>query len=110
MTKTHWKKLTDTNYLGHWDLDGDLTVEIVKVEKKELQSTDGSKEWCLVAKLKGQKPMILNKTNAGTIEKLFRTPFIEEWSGRKITLYKTRVKSFGVMVDALRVRTKLPTI
>lgn len=108
MTKTHWKKLTDTNYIGHWDLDGDLTVKITKVEKKQIQSQDGTKEWCLVAHLDGHKPMILNKTNAKTIEKIFKSGFIEDWTGKQIILYRTRVKSFGDMVDALRIRTRLP--
>ena len=33
------------------------------------------------------KPMIVNSTNAKTIEKLYKTPYIEEWKGRKIQLF-----------------------
>ena len=108
MSKTHWKKLTDPNYFGHWDLDGDLTVKITEVKQELVQSLDGKKEKVLVAKLENQKPLILNKTNAGTLEKLFKTGFIEDWKGRKFTIFRTRVKSFGDMVDAVRIRTRLP--
>ena len=31
-TRTHWKKMTNTNYFGSWDLDGkDMIVRIIEV-------------------------------------------------------------------------------
>lgn len=106
--KTHWKKMTDPNYLGHWDLDGDLTVQIDRVERRELMGSNGKSDSVMVVVLKDQKPMVLNKTNARTLERIFRSGFVEDWSGRSFTVYRTRVKSFNEMVDALRIRTKLP--
>lgn len=108
-SSTHWKKLTNPNYLGSYSLDPgkDLTVEIVKVAKELVTGSGGEKEECIVATLKDQKPLILNKTNCKTIEKLVGSPYIEEWSGKKITLYAEKVKAFGEVVDALRVRKQV---
>jgi hypothetical protein len=54
------------------------------------------------------KPMILNATNNKTIAKLFKTPYIEQWAGRKIQIYTEKVKAFGEVWDALRIRPFLP--
>jgi DNA-directed RNA polymerase subunit RPC12/RpoP len=72
--------------------------------------TDGKRETCSVMSfMESVKPMVLNATNSKTIAKLFKTPYIEEWSGRKIQLYvQTGVKAFGDVVDAIRVRPFLP--
>lgn len=103
---THWKKLTNPNYLGSYSLEPgqDLTVEIIRVQKELVTGAGGEKEECIVATLNGQKPMILNKTNCKTIEKIYGTPYIEEWSGKKVTLYAEKVKAFGEVVEALRIR------
>jgi DNA-directed RNA polymerase subunit RPC12/RpoP len=52
--------------------------------------------------------MILNATNNKTIAKLLKTPYIEEWAGRKIQIYTEKVKAFGEVWDALRIRPFLP--
>ena len=106
MEQTHWKKLTNPNYIGSWSVPPgkDLTVEIVNVSKEMVQGSDGKKDECIVATLKDQKPMILNSTNCKTISALLETPYIEEWKGKSITLYVQQVKAFGEVVDALRVR------
>ena len=52
--------------------------------------------------------MILNATNNKTIAKLFKTPYIEQWTGRKIQIYTEKVKAFGEVWDALRIRPFLP--
>lgn len=103
---THWKKLTNPNYLGSYSLQPNeiLTVKIIKVQKELVQSAGGEKEECIVATLDGQKPMILNKTNCKTIEKLFGTPYIEEWKNKSIQVYSEKVKAFGDVVEALRVK------
>lgn len=109
--KTHWKKLNNPNYLGAYELMGvteELTVTIEKVVKESVKGTDGKSEDCTVAYLKGQKPMILNSTNCKVIAKLYNTPFIEDWSGLKITLIVQQVKAFGDIVDALRIKQAIP--
>lgn len=111
MSQTHWKKLTSPDYIGAYALDPgkDLIVTIKSVGVEKVIGTDGKKEECTVAHfMENVKPMILNTTNAKTIEKLYHTPYIEEWAGRKIQLYVARVKAFGDVVDALRIRDFIP--
>jgi hypothetical protein len=106
---THYKKVYNPDYIGSWALiDGsdnpELTVTIDRITSEMIANTDGKKESCVVAHLKGQKPMVLNATNLKSITKVLGTPFIEQWAGRQITLYVKKVKAFGDVVDALRVR------
>ena len=111
MAQTHWKKLINPDYIGAYALDPgkDLNVQISTVKREMVTGADGKKEECTVAYLVGQKPMILNVTNCKSIEKLYG-PYIEEWSGKFITLYVSKVRAFGETVDALRIRNRVPTI
>jgi len=70
-TKTHWKKLENPDYIGAYSLEQgkDLTVQIENVKRELITGTGGKKEECTVAALKGQKPFIINRTNAKTISK-----------------------------------------
>lgn len=113
MKKTHWKKLHNPDYIGAYSLMEsetpiDLVVKIKSVEVRKVKGPDGKEEQCTVAELEGQKPLILNSTNCKTLTKLFNSPFIEDWSGNPVTLYVARVKAFGEVVDALRIRDALP--
>ena len=105
MAQTHWKKLINPDYIGAYALDPgkDLTVQISQVRREMVTGADGKKEECTVAYLKDQKPMILNVTNCKTIEKLYG-PYIEDWNGKYITLYAAKVRAFGDVVEALRLR------
>lgn len=110
-TLTHWKKLMNPDYLGSYALEPgqDLIVTIKSVGNEEVTGTDGKKEICSVIHFfENVKPMILNATNNKTIAKLFKTPYIEEWSGRKIQIYTEKVRAFGEIWDALRIRPYLP--
>lgn len=114
-TKTHWKKLQHPDYIGAYELmDGtpnkELTVTITKVAREQITGADGKKEECTVCYLHGQKLMILNSTNQKVMQKLFDSPYIEDWAGKKMTLYVARVKAFGDTVDALRVRPTAPKL
>ena len=93
-TKTHWKKLQHPDYIGAYELmDGtpnkELTVTITKVAREQITGADGKKEECTVCYLHGQKPMILNSTNQKVMQKLFDSPYIEDWSGKKMTALNT---------------------
>lgn len=106
MSKTHWKKLMNPDYIGaYWLTPGeDATVVIDYVLREVITGTGGKKEECSVAHLKnGVKPFILNATNSKTIAKLYG-PFIEDWSGCPITLYATTTRLAGDTVECLRVR------
>lgn len=112
--KTHWKALQHPDYIGAYALmDGtegkELTVTIANIKREMITGADGKKEECTVCYLKSQKPMILNATNQKTMTKLFGSPYIEDWAGKSMTLYVARIKAFGETVDALRVKSTLPT-
>lgn len=108
-TKTHWKKLVNLDYIGAYSLNGqDLTVEITKVEVRRVKGEGGKEENCTVAELKGQKPFIINRTNAKTITKIYGSPYIEDWIGKTITLFPTTTKVAGEVVECLRVRPVIP--
>lgn len=108
MAKTHWKKLHNPDYLGAYLLDDPtMIVEIKKVEKRQIMGADGKKDDAVVAELVGQKPMILNATNMKTIASLYGN-YIEDWVGKKITLFVANVKAFGTVTEALRVASEVP--
>ncbi len=107
---THWKKLTNPNYIGAHDLQPgqELPVVIESVANEVVKCFDGKKvkeETCIVARIKGaKKPMILNKTNCKIIARNFDTPYIEDWLGKTITIYAARVAAFGDVTEALRIK------
>ena len=110
-TYTHWRKLNNQNYLGAYSIeDGkDLVLTISNVRQEELIGTDGKKDDGMVCYFSdSQKPMVLNSTNAKQIQKLLGTPYIEQWAGHKIQIGCEKVKAFGDVVEALRVRKFLP--
>ena len=111
-TRTHWKKLTDPRFIGVYALPNegdDLTVEITHVTHEEVKMMGGKVEMHTIAHLKGHKPLILNKTNSLSIEKLY-SPYIETWAGKKITLYaSTTNMGKEKNVPCLRVRPQVMT-
>lgn len=108
--RTHWKKLINPDYIGAYALPNgdDMTVTIDYVQREMVTGTGGKKEECTVAHLVGQKPLILNTTNSKTIHKLYG-PYIEEWRGKRITLYASTTKLSGEVVECLRIRPQVPT-
>lgn len=112
MAHTHWKKLTNPNYLGAYSIeDGrDLILTIKSVGNEMVVGEGGKKEECTVCHfIENQKPMILNATNMKMIAKLYKSPYIEDWAGKKIQIGIEKVKAFGEVVDALRVRKLVPS-
>ncbi len=113
MSKTHWKKLHNPDYLGAYALGPgeELVATIKSVGVETVIGPDGKKEECTVVHFSSPpstKPMILNVTNSKTIEKLYGSPYVEDWEGKAIQIYATRVKAFGEVIEALRIRTVAP--
>jgi hypothetical protein len=75
-----------------------------------VKGSGGAEEPCIVAKLKDEKPMILNKTNCKIIAKIYGTPYIEDWGGFDVTIYAANVNAFGQTVEALRIETQKPKL
>lgn len=71
------------------DLDRDVEVEIEGVYKhKGATFDDGRKEDVFALKFKGkQKQLVLNATNRRKLVSLFNTTKVQEWIGKKISLY-----------------------
>ncbi len=111
MSKTHWKQMVNLDYIGAYALtDGkDLTLTIDHVVRENVTGNNGKKEQCMVLYFKERdyKPMILNRTNAKSITTLVGSPYIEDWSGHRITLYATTTRLGGDVVECLRIR---PTV
>lgn len=110
--KTHWKRLVNPDYIGAYSLDEgkDLVVTLGEVKRLMVTSTGGKQEECTVAELKGQKPFIINVTNAKSITQVVGSPYIEDWQGQKITLFVSKTKLKGEEVECLRVRPTKPSI
>jgi hypothetical protein len=112
MEKTHFKKLRNPSYIGSYELmindkeSRELVVTIGKVSNETVTVLDKS-EVCMVMQLVGQKPMILNATNAKAIAKMYGA-FVEDWAGKPITLYVAKIRAFGDTHDALRIRATKP--
>ena len=111
-TKTHWKKLENLDYIGAYSLNQgeDKVVTIEKVFREIVVGSGGKKEECTIAKLKGEKPFILNRTNMKTIQKVLGSPYIEDWKEQSITLFTTKITAFGEPIECLRVRPTRPQI
>lgn len=111
-TKTHWKKHFNYDFLGTYALeDGkDLILTIAELKDEEVTDPNGKKSTCFVAHFKEkQKPMILNRTNCKTIQKLYKTPYTELWVGKQIQVYaKEGISAFGSVTDGLRIREFIP--
>ncbi len=110
--KTHWKRLVNPDYIGAYSLDEgkDLTVTITHVKREMVKGEGGRSEECTVAYLKNQKPLILNRTNCKTIQAIYKTPYIEDWAGKQITLFVTTTKLKGEEVECLRIRNTEPKL
>ena len=109
--KHHWKKQFNYDYMGSYSLpDGkDIILTIKETRKEKVTGPGGKKEDCFVCYfVESDKPMILNRTNCKTIEKVFKAPFIEDWPGLRIQLGIDTVSAFGESVEALRIRNVKP--
>lgn len=108
--KTHWKKYTNPNYLGAYAFQQgeEKTVTIKEVKREAVQNQSGTEECTVAHFVEDVKPLILNKTNCKAISKVWGTPYIEDWSGRKITLKVKKISAFGELTDAVRVSSERP--
>lgn len=111
-TKTHWKTIVPNDYTGAYAMppDGsDIVLTIVAVRQEKVPGADGKKQDCIVLHFKeDSKPMILNRTNAKTITKLYNSPYVEVWLGKQIQIYTATVKAYGDTTVGLRIRDYKP--
>jgi len=108
---THWKQEFNYDYLGSYSLlpNEEKTLTIKETKKVKVKGSDGKDQECFVAYFsENEKPMILNKTNCKTISKIYDSPYIEQWKGIRIVIVAEKVKAFGEVVEALRVKNINP--
>ena len=103
------------NYLGSWDLDElpnrEIILTISKIVDEEVIANNQT-QVCTVAYWTDEayKPMILNVTNKKRICKLYKTKDTEKLKGKAVTIRTERVKAFGDVHDALRIKPVMPRI
>ncbi|MBO5663600.1 MAG: hypothetical protein J6V82_04410 [Clostridia bacterium] len=103
------------NYLGSWDLDElpnrEVTLTIDQIRDEEVVAA-GQKEVCTVIHWtdKTFKPMIANVTNKKTICKLYKTKDTDKLKGKAVIIGVEKVRAFGDVYDALRIRLKMPVL
>lgn len=101
------------NFLGSWDLDEmpgrEVTLTIDRIVDQEVVANT-QKEVCTVCHWtdKAFKPMILNVTNKKAICKLYKTKDTEKLKGKAVVIGIEKVKAFGDVYDALRIRPRIP--
>ena len=102
------------NYLGSWDIEEqpnrELTLTIANIKDEGVVGGDGREALCTLCYWNetAYKPMILNITNKKTIAKLYKTTDTEKLKGKALTIGIEKVKAFGSIYDALRIRARIP--
>lgn len=108
----HWKKLvSDPKYLGEADFkDGqEIAVTISSITEDVVTSTEGKSNKIVVHFKENCKPLVLNVTNSKAIVKVTKKKEVQDWKGHRILLYiDPKVKAFGEIVSAVRVRPYSP--
>lgn len=100
------------NYLGSWDLEDvpnhELTLTIKEIAEEKVV-TQTQQEIVAVCRFKEDyKPMILNPTNKKRLVKLYKTRDSDKLAGKRITITTEKVRAFGDIHDALRIKTVVP--
>ena len=95
--------LFPSKYFSAGDLRGDLVVTMKSLLVEEI---NGEKKPVLYFS-EGSKGLVLNKTNFKMIASLHGRE-TDDWPGKKIALFPTEVDFRGEIVDAIRVRKRIP--
>ncbi len=98
-----------TRFITAGDLNGKSFVLTIKAfTLEEMQSHDNQKVvkpclWFVGA----QRGMVLNRTNSMIVAQLYGYE-TDLWLGKSVEIYATKVRAFGSMQDALRIRERIP--
>ncbi len=96
-------QLFPSNYFRSADFNGDTVVTIERITHQDF---NGEQKPVLV--LRDSKDLVLNKTNLKIIARIHGNE-IDDWSGKQIILYSTKVDFRGEFVPAIRVRDEIPS-
>lgn len=106
-----FRRFMDKSFLGAWDLPDkdDLVLTIDHVAVDEVKNDRGTeKKMTLHFIEKNYKPMICNTTNAKAISAAHGSTKVEDWKGKKISLYKAQISAFGQTTECIRIRDYKP--
>lgn len=101
----------EARFLGSWDvMDGEITLTIADFKEEMIEGDKGRKEKKCILYFAEQnvKPMVCNLTNRKTLAKLYHTVNSEKLKGKRVTIGTDKVKAFGAVHDALRIRPIIP--
>lgn len=101
----------EARFLGSWDvMDGEITLTIADFKEEMIEGDKGRKEKKCILYFTEQnvKPMVCNLTNRKTLAKLYHTVNSEKLKGKRVTIGTDKVKAFGAVHDALRIRPIVP--
>lgn len=103
------RAMYDSRWIGAFHLSGkDVTLTISRIEMAELRSTGNKVEKKPAVYFKEtDKGLPLNKTNMKLLGGMYGFNH-REWSGKRITVYPTKVQFGGSTVDAVRIRPTIP--
>ena len=108
---THWRNLFESKsmLLGSHNLNEgeELVCEISNTGIQTIKNKSGKDENVPVILFTNAPPMVLNITNTKTIAALYGDLY-NQWVGKSIQVYATKVKAFGAVTTALRVRPVIP--
>lgn len=99
-------------YLGAWDLEEqpnrEITLTIDFIRDEDVVA-NGTKETVTAIHWtdKNYLPMIANVTNKKTLCKLYKTTDTEKLRGKAVLIGIEKVKAFGDVHDALRIRKRI---
>lgn len=101
-------QLFPSKYVKAADLNGKtVTLTIAKLVVEELGHGAERERKPVLYFQKASKGLVLNRTNAMTIASLYGDES-DEWQGKRISIYPTRIRAFGTMQDTIRVREEIP--
>lgn len=101
-------QLFPSKFVKSADLNGKtVTLTIKELRVEELGHGTEKERKPVLYFSNATKGLVLNRTNAMTIAGLYGDES-EEWKGKRISIYPTRIRAFGTMQDTIRIREEIP--
>lgn len=101
-------QLFPSKWVKAHDLNGKrVPVTIQRVSVEEVQGDTGKENVPAVWFKGATKALLMNKTIAMQIAAL-HGPETDDWTGKRVTLYGTKVRAFGKVHDVIRVADTVP--
>lgn len=100
-----WRKLFDYRFIAGEDLeDKEVKLTIKEIRKEEVNTQAGKEMKPSIIFKETTKMVVMNKTNAKRLEIELGSNDIDDWIGKKITLYAEKINAFGQETLAVRVK------